>query len=140
MSQAAFLAQFDAAAFGVFASAGIADAATYLSPAALADLDAIAAYDPEDPEADPPPPAPVPVACTVLVDRNVEDFGDEGAPVSVQRTRITVQRAEITPEQGGQVSVLDDAGAVAEVFELVQRTRDSDESRSAWWVQEVAGG
>lgn len=139
MSQAAFCRAFDALAFATFASSGIADAAAYLSPADLADLKAISDHDPDDPEAPAPPPAPVPVACTVLVDRDVDDFGDDVAVVSVNRTRITFQRAELPPEQGGQVTLLDDAGAAAETFVLVQRTR-SDESQSAWWVQEVASG
>ncbi len=126
MSQAAFLRQFDAAAFGAFAAAGLADAATYLSPAALAILRAIAAHDPANPL--PPPAAPVPVACTVLVDRDVETFDDEGPAVSALRTKISIQRAQFEPEQGGQLTVEGDT------FALVQRTR-ADESLSAWWVQ-----
>lgn len=140
MSQAAFLRDFDARVFGVFAGAGLADAGRYLSPAALADLEAIEAHDPEDPDAPPPPAVPVPVSCTVLVDRDVEDFGDDGAPVSVPRTRITFQRAELEPEQGGRVALLDTGGWAVETFELVQRTQPTDESRTAWWVQGVAGG
>ena len=127
MSQEAFLRDFDAGAFTAFADAGLADAATYLSPAARAARQAIADHDPDDPDAPAPPDAPVPLACTVLVDRNVEDFGDDLAPVSVGRTRLTVQRAEFEPEAGGKVTV----GAA--VYTLVQRTR-SDESASAWWV------
>ena len=137
MSQAAFLRAFDAAASAAFLAAGIADAGAYLSPAALADLQAIADHDPDDPEVPPPPAVPVPVACTVLVDRNVEDFGDDAAPVSVHRTRVSFQRAELAPAQGGRVTLLDALGAPLETFELVQRAR-ADESLSAWWVQEVA--
>jgi hypothetical protein len=114
MSQRAFLQAFEAAAFGAFAAAGIADAAEYLAPDAAPDA--------------------VPVPCTVLVDRNVEDFGDEVAPVSAFRTRITFQVIEVAPEEGGMVSLLDDAGLVAESFTLAQRTRH-DEGISAWWVQ-----
>lgn len=139
MSQKDFLREFDEEAFEAFLDAGIADAATYLSPAALADLAAIEDHDPDDQDAPPLPEVPVPVACTVLVDRNVEDFGDDAAPVSVRRTRVTFQRAELSPEQGGQVTLLDDDGEPVEAFLLVQRTQ-GDESRSAWWVQEVAGG
>jgi len=138
MSQAAFLRQFDAMAFGAFANAGLADAARYLTPAQVQVLAQIAAHDPDSP--DEPPAAPAPVACTVLVDHNVEDFGDDAAPVSVYRTRITFQRAELVPEQGGQVSILDSADAVTGVYVLVQRTGRNDESASAWWVQEVPHG
>ena len=114
MSQAAFLRAFDAAAFGAFAAAGIADAAEYLAPNAA--------------------PGYPPTPCTVLVDRDVEDFGEDVAPVSAFRTRITFQRLEVTAEEGGVVSLLDAAGLVAEVFTLAQRTRH-DEGISAWWVQ-----
>ncbi|WP_298580591.1 hypothetical protein [uncultured Luteimonas sp.] len=114
MSQRAFLQAFDAAAFGTFAAAGIADAAEYLAPDAA-------------------PGAPA-VPCTVLVDRNVEDFGDDIAPVSAFRTRITFQVSELAAEEGGVVSLLDAAGLVTESFTLAQRTRH-DEGISAWWVQ-----
>lgn len=114
MSQRAFLQAFDAAAFGAFQAAGIADAAEYLAPDAAPDA--------------------VATPCTVLVDRNVEDFGDDIGPVSAFRTRVTFQRLEITPEQGGMVSLLDAFGNVTESFQLAQRTRH-DEGISAWWVQ-----
>lgn len=136
MSQHAWKRRFDAMAIGSFAAAGLADAATYLSPAALADLRTIADHDPDDPDAPPLPATPVPVPCTVLVDQDTEDFGDDLAPVSVHRTSVAVQRADFEPEQGGQVTV----GATT--YLLVQRVagRGSDESLSRWWVQEVAGG
>jgi len=114
MSQRAFMQAFDAAAFSLFATAGLADAAEYLAPDAA--------------------PGTLPAPCTVLVDRDVEDFGDEVAPVSTFRTRITFQRLEVTAEEGGVVSLLDAAGLVTEVFTLAQRTRH-DEGISAWWVQ-----
>lgn len=114
MSQRAFLQAFDVAAFGAFAAAGIADAAEYLAPDAAPDA--------------------LPVPCTVLVDRNVEDFGEDIGPVSAFRTRITFQVLEVTPDEGGIVSLLDGAGLVAESFTLAQRTRH-DEGISAWWVQ-----
>ena len=128
MSQAEFLRQFDDLAFGAFAAAGMADAAAYLSPADLAAMDAIAGHDPEDPDAPSPPAAPVPRTCTVLVDRNVETYDEEAPAVSAPRIRITFQCAELTPEQGGRVTI------GGESFTLVQRTR-ADESLSAWWVQ-----
>jgi hypothetical protein len=130
MSQAAFLRSFDSAAFAGFLASGLADAARYLSPAAL---EAIAAHDPEDPDA---PPLPEPQPCTVLVDRNVADFGDDGAPVNVGRIRVTFLGAEVSPERQGLVTLLDDAGNEAETFELAQRVA-TDESVRAWWVKEV---
>lgn len=128
MSQLEWMRGFDAMAFAAFRGAGLGDAGSYLSPAALADLRAIAGHDPDDPDAPPPPPTPVPVACTVLVDRDVEDFAESGAVVSTLRTKVTFQREELTPEQGGELAI------GPERFVLVQRVR-ADESASAWWVQ-----
>lgn len=109
MSQDAFLRQFDAAAFGAFFAAGLADSAAYLPPNAA--------------------PGATPTACTVLVDRNVVDFDAEAVGnVSLRRTRVTFQRSEITPTDGGKVTV------GGETFTLVQRERE-DSSASAWWVQ-----
>lgn len=109
MSQSAFLAAFDASAFAMFAGAGLGDAATYL-PAGAA-------------------PGATPAPCTVLVDRNVVDFDAEAVGnVSLRRTRVTFQRAEVTPTDGGKVTV------GGETFTLVQRERE-DSSASAWWVQ-----
>lgn len=107
MSQSAFLRQFDAAAFGAFFAAGLADAATYLPAAPGAD----------------------PVPCTVLVDRNVVDFDAEAVgSINLRRTRVTFQRAEISPNEGGKVTI------GAETFVLVQRASE-DDSASLWWVQ-----
>lgn len=109
MSQDAFLRHFDAAAFGAFFSAGLADSAAYLPPNAA--------------------PGATPTACTVLVDRNVVDFDAEAVgSVNLRRTRVTFQRAEVTPTDGGKVTV------GGETFTLVQRERE-DSSASAWWVQ-----
>lgn len=104
MSQNDFLREFDADAFATFLGAGMGDSATYTAPAGA------------------------PVACTVLVDRDVEDYGEDDAPVSLRRTRITFQRAEVEPVGMGQVVI------GAETFTLAKRAR-YDESISAWWVQ-----
>ena len=109
MSQDAFLRQFDADAFAGFFAAGLADAATYLPRDAA--------------------PGATPTPCTVLVDRNVVDFDAEAVGnISLRRTRVTFQRAEVTPTDGGKVTV------GGETFILVQRERE-DSSTSAWWVQ-----
>ena len=105
MNQAAFLRDFDAAAVGAFLGAGMADDAVYTAPGGGAG-----------------------VACRVLVDRDVEDFGDDAAPVSLRRTRITFQRAEVEPVAMAQVVI------GAETFTLAKRVR-FDESLSVWWVQ-----
>lgn len=105
MSQKDFLREFDAAAIGAFLDGGMADDATYTPPGGGAG-----------------------VPCQVLVDRDVEDFGEDDAPVSLRRTRIAFQRAEVEPVAMGQVVV------GAETFTLAKRTR-YDESLSAWWVQ-----
>lgn len=111
MSQKEFLQEFDDFAFEEFLDAGLADSAMYY---------------PKPPAGGGPAPEPVP--CTVLVDRNVEDFGDDAAPVSALRTRVTFQRAQVEPDGGARV-VVD-----GEAFTLAGRARQ-DESISAWWVQ-----
>lgn len=111
MSQRDFLRRFDAMAFGAFAAAGVGDAAHYYAPG-----------------------SEVAVACTVLVDRNVRDFGDDLAPVSTAYTRITFQRAEVEPEQGARVALLDAVAVEVESFALAARIETSDESASRWVV------
>jgi len=109
MSQSAFLRQFDADAFACFFAAGLADAGAYLPPGAA--------------------PGATPTPCTVLVDHSVVDFDAEAVgSVNLRRTRVTFQRGEITPTDGGKVTV---DGAT---YTLVQRERE-DSSASAWWVQ-----
>lgn len=109
MSQEAFLRQFDAAAFGAFFAAGLADSAAYLPPGAA--------------------PGATPTQCTVLVDHNVVDFDAEAVGnVSLRRTRVAFQLREVSPAEGGQVTI------GANTYTLVQRERD-DGSLSAWWVQ-----
>lgn len=107
MSQSAFLRDFDAAAFTALADCGLADAATYRAT-----------------------PSAAPVDCTVLVDRDVRDFGDDVAPVSTAYTRVIFQRGQVQPARGGIVSI--------EGVDYVLADRISeDESASRWVVQEV---
>lgn len=109
MSQDAFLRAFDAHAFAAFFSAGLADAASYLPPESA--------------------PLATPVPCTVLVDRDVVDFDAEAVgSTSLRRTRVTFQLRDVSPAEGGQVTI------GANTYTLVQRERD-DGSLSAWWVQ-----
>lgn len=105
MSQRDFLQGFDAMAFGAFFDAGIADAATYTPPGGGAG-----------------------VACQVLVDRGVRDFGTDEAPVSTFRVLVTFQLSQVSPKEEGAVEI------GAETFTLVQRLRE-DESISQWGVQ-----
>lgn len=104
MSQRDFLQRFDAAAFSAFSAVGIADAANYLAPGSTNLL-----------------------ACTVTVDRDVVDFGDDGAPVSAPQTLVTFQRAELEPARLGRLVL------PGETFVLEKRIRQ-DESRSQWVV------
>lgn len=106
MSQAATLRAFDAAAAAAFLEAGAADEATYT-----------------------PPGGGTPIDCTVLVDREHQEFGDGGEPISGQRVVVTVFLAEIDdPKQGALVTV----GAESWVLyrELLR-----DESRAQWTVR-----
>lgn len=107
MSQQAFLRDFDANAFGNFLAAGIADVATYTAPSGGAAL-----------------------ACDVLVDRNVRDFGEDASLVAAAYTLVTFQRAQVTPARGGTVVV------EGESFTLDAEVR-SDESISRWVVTRV---
>lgn len=107
MSQKAFLQQFDADAFACFLGAGMADTADYTAPTGGASL-----------------------ACEVLVDRNVRDFGEDASPVAASYTLVTFQRAQVSPARGGTVVV------EGESFMLDAEVR-SDESVSRWVVTRV---
>lgn len=109
MNQRAFLQEFDAAIVGGLAGAGMADAAGYLAPAAAPGTEA--------------------TACTVLVDRDVEIFGEESPDVATRHVVVTLFRADVTPKQFGTVTL--DAGG--EVFRLEAKL-DEDESKSRWVV------
>lgn len=111
MNQTAFLRDFDAHAVAAFFGTGLADAATYVA----------------DPAAGPAQDA---VPCTVLVDRDVTDFGDDLAPISVPLVLASFQRAEVEPVAGAQITLT----ATGEIFDLVRRVR-ADESISRWEVQ-----
>lgn len=104
MSQRAFLQGFDAAAFGAFRDAGLGDAALYTAPG----TDAA-------------------VPCTVLVDRGLREFGDDGAPVTTRFVQVTFQLAEVSPGRGARV-VID-----GETF-VLDGDEDRDESTSRWAV------
>lgn len=116
MSQTAFLRRLDAMIVNRFAASGLADAAHYYAPG-----DTIAH------------------ACTVLVDRNVRNYGDDGAPVDTPYTRVTFQLAEVAPARGGRVALLDDAAAEVDAYLLAAHITNSDDSFSRW-VVEVAHG
>lgn len=107
MSQKDFLRQFDAAAFACFLGAGMADTGEYTAPTGGPSI-----------------------ACEVLVDRNVRDFGDDASPVSASYTLVTFQRAQVAPARGGTVVV------EGESFMLDAEVR-CDESVSRWVVTRV---
>ena len=104
MSQAGFLRQFDAAAFGAFRDAGIGDDARYTAPEAVASL-----------------------PCVVLVDRDAADYGAEIAPVATRRVVVTFQRADFQPARSGRVLVGADSYQLEELL-------SEDESASRWVV------
>lgn len=99
MSQTTKLREIDAALASAFASVGLADAATY--------------------EGTP---------CTVLVDRNVELFGENLAGL---RTIVTFFLADTPSLAVGSIVRLTATGEEFELSELVRQ----DESRSAWAVK-----
>ncbi|KIJ00481.1 hypothetical protein ST27_10330 [Xanthomonas phaseoli pv. phaseoli] len=103
MSQRDFLRRFDASAFSVFKDAGLADGAVYTAPGGAQ------------------------LPCTVTIDRDVADFGDDEAPVSAPQTLVTFQRSEVEPVRLARLALND------EVFVLDRRIRQ-DESISQWVV------
>jgi hypothetical protein len=104
VSQRDFLRQFDALALSAFSAAGIADAGNYYAPGSTT--------------AQP---------CTVTIDRDVVDYGDDGAAVSTPKTLVAFQRAEVEPVRGGRLVL------PRETFVLDKRFKQ-DESRSQWVV------
>lgn len=108
MSQKAFLQGLDALMFGAFKAAGVADAATYEFPPGTA------------------------VPCTVLLDEDVQDFGDDDAPVSAPFDRVTLQLSEVTPRAGGIVQIT----ATGDRLKL-ERRLGGDSSASQWVVLHV---
>jgi len=107
MNQTAFLRDMDAAIAGAFADAGMADAATYTAPG-----------------------GGTPAACTVLVDRAVQFFGDDEAQIVGSRDVLTLYAAEIAaPARGGVVTLT----GTGEAFKL-DKPIARDESMSRWVV------
>jgi hypothetical protein len=101
---------FDAAAFGAFRAAGVADAANYRGPGSTDE-------------------AP----CTVLLDETVDQFTpDDVAPVATNIIRVTLQLAEINPRAGGVVRI----DGTGRQLKLVQKIR-GDESMAVWEVADV---
>ena len=109
MNQKAFMQRFDAAAFGAFRSAGVADAAHYTPPGGLE--------------------AP----CTVLLDEGVQDFTEQDpAPIPAAYDRVTIQLSEVLPKAGGLVRI----DATGRRLKLVQKLR-GDASTEQWEVTNV---
>ncbi|MDY4296831.1 MULTISPECIES: hypothetical protein [unclassified Xanthomonas] len=103
MSQREFLRQFDAVAFGAFADAGVGDRADYFAPGSA-----------------------VGVPCTVLIDRDYVEFGDDGAPVSAPQTQVKLQLAEVEPMRFGRLVLPGES--------LVLEKRVQQDESSARWV------
>lgn len=106
MNQTAALRDLDAAIVASLADAGIADAATYVPPGGGAGA-----------------------ACTVLVDRAAQFFGETG-DVAGYRITVALFLAEIaSPARGGMVT-LTETGEAFKLNELDAR----DESMARWVV------
>lgn len=107
MSQREFLQEFDAMAAEAFLDAGLADAALWV-----------------------PVNGGAPVACTVLVDREAQFYGDV-AEVAGRRVLVTLFLSEVpAPARGDVVEVGPD------VWRL-DALEASDESKSQWVVTRV---
>lgn len=109
MSQKAFLAGFDAAAFGAFAVAGMGDAARYT-----------------DSTGQPGPGIP----CSVLVDRGLQAWGDDAMSLAGDSITVRLQLAEVSPSKGGILLVDGDRYRLAELL-------DDDGSMVRWAVSRV---
>lgn len=105
MSEAAFMRSFDAAFFKAWAGVVGSLAGVYVSPGGTATL------------------------VQVLKESRTVDFGDAYAPVSLLRTVVIFQRAQVEPEIQGTVQV------DGVTYTLAQRLEDGDESLSKWMVQ-----
>ena len=107
MSDAAFRRQFDAAFFDAWAGVVGGLEAAYLAPGAA---------------------TPVPVE--VLKDVNVEQFGEDGAPIAFHAVVLTFRRTQVEPASRATVTLVDSG----EVFTLAQHI-GGDESLSRWAVR-----
>ncbi|WP_293716307.1 head-tail joining protein [Stenotrophomonas sp. UBA7606] len=103
MSQKAFLQAFDQAAIGSFMAAGMADSAQYTAPGGVA------------------------IACSVMVDRGTQVWGEDGMPVALGEISVAFQRAEVEPVKGGIVVVDGDT------YRLTDKLKD-DASLARWLV------
>jgi hypothetical protein len=110
MSQRAFLQALDANIAGAFRDAGMADTGSYTPPEGGAATPGI----------------------DVLVDRNVALYDEEGAPIDLDATLVTIFLSQVAaPARGGVVTI--DGG---DSFRLVKPDR-RDESMSRWVVADV---
>lgn len=116
MSQRAFLQAFDAAVIGAFADAGLADRANYYAAGGAAAL-----------------------PCEVLVDRSLQEFGDDPATVAGPYVRIGFQRAQVQPARRGRVALLDDAGQEVEAFVLAEMLPAMGDESMTYWVVQADG-
>ncbi len=104
MSQRQTLQAMDAAMVDAFKGVGLADAGTYT-----------------------PPGGGAAVEVDVMVDREVQLFGDEGADIPAPAVVVTLFLAQVTPARGGVVTVDGDS------FKLCDEIA-RDESRVRWTV------
>lgn len=104
MSQRATLQALDAQLVDAFKGAGLADAGTYT-----------------------PPGGGGAVAVDVMIDREVQIFGDEGSDIPAPAVVVTLFLAQVTPARGGTVV------ADGDTFKLCDEIA-RDESRVRWTV------
>lgn len=111
MSQRDALRALDATIDRALKAAGLVDAAFYVPPGA-------------------PPIAAMP--CEVLVDRDVEVYGDEGTEVAARITTVTFQRLHVEPRRGGTVVIGQAPGHPAAERLKLGAPVEQDESRAVW--------
>lgn len=116
MSQRTALQQLDATIMGKMLGAGLADAAEYLASDAAPGVD--------------------PTPCNVLVDRDVQMYGDDVAEVAAPKTLITLFLAQVAAPVRASVVTINPGTPAAESFKLDAQTK-RDESLSRWVVSNV---
>lgn len=108
--------EMDALIFGAMAAAGLNDPGWYVPPGQ---------------------PASAAVRCDVMIDRDVEIYGDERTEVAARVVTATFQRGQVDPKRGGTIVLgLDPLSPSAERF-AVKDQLSLDESQSVWMVTDA---
>lgn len=108
--------EMDALIFSAMADAGLSDLGWYVPPGQ---------------------PTTAAVQCNVMIDRDVEIYGDEQTEVAARVVTASFQRFQVDPKRGGTIVLgLDPLSPTAERF-AVKDQLSLDESLSVWMVTDA---